>query len=46
MQNKILQSKYEKDLEYKKPTFWKKLFRKTTPPNDYLKLYIRIDKSQ
>jgi len=39
-------SKYEKDLEYKKPTFWKKLFRKTTPPNDYLKLYIRVDKNR
>ena len=39
-------SKYEKDLEYKKPTFWQKLFRKTTTPNDYLKLYIRVDKKK
>ena len=36
--------KYEKDYDYKKPTFWQKLLGKASKPNDYLDIFIKVDK--
>lgn len=38
--------KYEKDTDYKKPTFWQKLIGKRVEPNDYMVLYVRVDKKK